>query len=93
LPEAQLDRFLIRLRVGRPSADDEWKILERRLERGEDEAELRPVVDRDELIAMQRAVEEVHVSEAIGRYIVALVGATRESPSVLRRQISRVAGR
>jgi MoxR-like ATPase len=82
LPEAQLDRFLIRMQVGYPSADDEWAMLERRLERGEDEAELRPVVDRGELIAMQHAIEDVHVSEVVGRYIVALVAATRDSPSV-----------
>ena len=82
LPEAQLDRFLIRMRVGYPSPDDEWQILRRRLERGEDEAKLSPIVDRDQLVAMQRAVEDVHVSESIGRYTVALVGATRESPSV-----------
>jgi MoxR-like ATPase len=82
LPEAQLDRFLIRMRVGYPSPEDEWHILSSRLERREDEAELRPVVDRVELIEMQRAVEYVHVSEAVGRYIVALVSATRESPSV-----------
>jgi len=82
LPEAQLDRFLIRMEVGYPSADDEWDMLERRLRRREDEAELRPVVDRDELIAMQRAIEDVHVSEVVGRYIVALVAATRDSPSV-----------
>ena len=82
LPEAQLDRFLIRMRVGYPSAEDEWNIISRRLERQADEAELRPIVDREELIEMQRAVEDVHVSEAVGRYIVALVSATRESPSV-----------
>jgi MoxR-like ATPase len=82
LPEAQLDRFLIRMRVGYPTREAEWEILERRLERREDEAQLIPVVERAELLAMQRAVEEVHVSESIGRYIVALVGATRESPSV-----------
>ena len=82
LPEAQLDRFLIRMRVGYPSADDEWHILERRLNQREDDAQLRPVIDRGELIAMQRAVEDVHMSEAVGRYIVALVGATRESPSI-----------
>jgi MoxR-like ATPase len=82
LPEAQLDRFLIRMQVGYPSADDEWRILQDRLERREDEAELEAVVDRGELIAMQRAVEHVHVSEPIGRYIVRLVGATRDSPSV-----------
>jgi MoxR-like ATPase len=82
LPEAQLDRFLIRMRVGYPSVDEEWDMLSRRLERGQDEIELRPVVDREELIAIQRSVEDVHVSEAVGRYIVALVAATRNSPSV-----------
>jgi MoxR-like ATPase len=82
LPEAQLDRFLIRMRVGYPSAEDEWDILQQRVDRREDEVELRPVVDREELVAMQRTVEDVHVSESLGRYIVALVTATRESPSV-----------
>jgi MoxR-like ATPase len=82
LPEAQLDRFLIRMQVGYPSAEDEWDMLERRLERREDEAVLRAVVDRGELIAMQRAIEDVHVSDGVGRYVVALVGATRESPSI-----------
>jgi MoxR-like ATPase len=82
LPEAQLDRFLIRMGVGYPSSEDEWEILRRRLERSADEAELRPVVDRQGLVAMQRAVEDVHVSESIGRYIVAVVTATRQSPSV-----------
>jgi MoxR-like ATPase len=80
LPEAQLDRFLLRLRVGYPSPEDEWSILERRLERREDEVELDAVVDRETLLEMQRAVEDVHVSESVGRYIVELVGATRTSP-------------
>ena len=79
LPEAQLDRFLLRLRVGYPSADDEWTILERRLERREDEIKLTPVVDRQTLLEMQRAVEDVHVTDRLGRYIVELVGATRSS--------------
>ena len=82
LPEAQLDRFLIRMRVGYPTPEDEWNMLARRIERGEDEAELAPVIDREQLVAMQRAVEDIHVSEAIGRYIVALVGATRASASL-----------
>ncbi len=82
LPEAQLDRFLIRLRVGYPSPEDEWVILERRLERQVDEPDLHPVVSREQLLAMQRAIERVHVSESIGRYIVAVAGATRESRSV-----------
>ena len=79
LPEAQLDRFLLRMNVGYPSLEDEWRILERRLERGEDEVALGPVVDREALLAMQGAVEDVHVADSIGRYIVDLVAATRSS--------------
>jgi MoxR-like ATPase len=82
LPEAQLDRFLLRTGFGYPTADAEWEMLERRLERGVDEVELHSVVDRETLLAMQRAVEGVHVDESEGRYVVDLVAATRESPSV-----------
>ena len=82
LPEAQLDRFLLRTGFGYPAAADEWEMLRRRLERREDDVDIRPVVDRDTLLAMQAAVETVHVSPAVGRYVVALVSATRSSPSV-----------
>ncbi len=82
LPEAQLDRFLIRIGVGYPSRDDEWEVLGRRLERRADEVELRPVIDAADLLGMQRAIEHVHVADAVGRYIVDLVRATRESPRV-----------
>jgi MoxR-like ATPase len=79
LPEAQLDRFLIRATVGYPSREHEIEMLERRLERGEDEVELSPVVDAPTLVAMQRAIEQVHVSEPIEGYIVDIVAATRAS--------------
>jgi MoxR-like ATPase len=79
LPEAQLDRFVLRLRIGYPGRDDEWRILERRLERGVEEIELSPVVDRETLLELQRAVEDVHVAESLGYYIVDLVAATRAS--------------
>jgi MoxR-like ATPase len=79
LPEAQLDRFLLRLRVGYPERDDEWRILERRLDRRTDEVELQPVVDRAALLDMQRAIEDVHVGESLGRYIVDVVAETRTS--------------
>jgi MoxR-like ATPase len=79
LPEAQLDRFLLRMSVGYPDRDDEWRILDRRLERGRDEVELSTVVDRETLLSMQGAVEDVHVSDSLGRYIVDLVAATRTS--------------
>jgi MoxR-like ATPase len=81
LPEAQLDRFLLRTGFGYPSADDEWEMLERRMERRADEIELEAVVDRETLLEMQASVERVHVSESVGRYIVELVAGTRESPS------------
>jgi MoxR-like ATPase len=79
LPEAQLDRFLVRIGIGYPSRDHEIEMLSRRLERGEDEIELRPVVDAATLLAMQHALEKVHVSAAIEGYIVDLVTATRTS--------------
>jgi len=82
LPEAQLDRFLLRTGFGYPTADAEWEMIDRRLERGVDDVVLQSVVDRETLLAMQRAVEGVHVDESVGRYVVDLVAATRESPSV-----------
>ena len=82
LPEAQLDRFLLRIAVGYPDRAAELELLGRRLERGQDELELAPVVERDELLAMQRAVETVHADEGILGYAVDLVTATRESPQV-----------
>ncbi len=79
LPEAQLDRFLLRIAIGYPSKDDEWRLIERRAERQTDEIQLSPVVDGPTLLAMQRAIETVYVSESVGRYMVDLVAATRES--------------
>jgi MoxR-like ATPase len=83
LPEAQLDRFLLRMSVGYPDRDDEWRLLAARAERRTDEVELQPVVDRETLLALQRAVEEVHVGDAVGLYVVDVVAATRTAPSVL----------
>ena len=82
LPEAQLDRFLLRISVGYPDRAAELELLARRMERGRDEIELERVVDRDELLAMQRAVERVHADDGILGYAVDLVTATRESPQV-----------
>ena len=79
LPEAQLDRFLIRAAIGYPARDAEIEMLDRRLARGEDDVALSPVVDAPSLVAMQRALEQVHVSAAIEGYIVDLVAATRAS--------------
>jgi MoxR-like ATPase len=79
LPEAQLDRFLLRIGVGYPSRDDEWRVLERRVERAADELVLDPVVDAATLIELQQALESVFVSESIGLYMVDLVASTRAS--------------
>ncbi|MFA4646726.1 MoxR family ATPase [Pyrococcus kukulkanii] len=78
LPEAQLDRFLVRLRIGYPSKEDEKEILRRRIERKKEEVDINPVVSAEEVIEMQREVEDVYVSEAIIEYITSIVWATRE---------------
>ena len=82
LPEAQLDRFLLRLSVGYPSRDDEWEVLDRRMIRQTDRFELERVSDAAEVVAMQEAIEHVHVSQAIGLYMVDLAAATRTHPQV-----------
>jgi len=82
LPEAQLDRFLLRLSVGYPGREDEWRLLAERAERRTDEVQLSPVVDRDTLLSMQFACEDVFVSESVGLYMVDIVAATRDAPSI-----------
>jgi MoxR-like ATPase len=82
LPEAQLDRFLLRMSVGYPSREDEWQMLASRAERRRDNVDLEPVVDRETLLAMQAACEEVHVSEPVGLYMVDVVAATRTAQSI-----------
>jgi MoxR-like ATPase len=82
LPEAQLDRFLLRMAVGYPSRQDEWQVLANRAERRVDEIQLTPVVDRGTLLAMQAAIEQVYVSEAVGLYMVDVVAATRDASSI-----------
>ena len=82
LPEAQLDRFLLRMAVGYPSRADEWQVLADRAERRRDEVVLDAVVDRETLLRMQAACEEVYVSEPVGLYMVDIVAATRDAQSV-----------
>jgi MoxR-like ATPase len=83
LPEAQLDRFLLRVGFGYPDSDEEWEVLRRRLERQREEQTLNQVVSRDELLEIQRAVETVNVDPDIGRYCVALAAATRRHQHTL----------
>ncbi len=82
LPEAQLDRFIMRLRVGYPSPEEERQILAQRGARRQDQAALEPVIDAARLRQMQAAVEHVHAGEAIEQYIVSITAATRQHPQV-----------
>jgi MoxR-like ATPase len=81
LPEAQLDRFLLRIAFGYPEREAEIEMLDRRIERRTDEISLEPVVDRVTLLELQRAVEDVYVAESVRSYCVDVVAATRESQS------------
>jgi MoxR-like ATPase len=83
LPEAQLDRFLLRVSFGYPTGEQEWEVLSRRLERQQEDVQLTPVTDGDGVLAMRRAVETVTVDASIGRYCVALDTATRAHQHVL----------
>jgi MoxR-like ATPase len=82
LPEAQLDRFIVKLAVGYPSPEDEQEILRRRRERRRDEFDLNQVTNAEELLAMRQAVEEVYVDPDVERYIVALTNETRQHRQV-----------
>ena len=82
LPEAQLDRFLMRLSVGYPDAEDEVEILARRRRRRDDAVSIASVISREQLVAMQASLEDVHVAAVTERYIVDLVQATRADPRV-----------
>ncbi len=80
LPEAQVDRFLVRLAVGYPTAAEEALVLRRRRERREDRAEVPAVLDVDRFRQMQLAVESVEVDAGLEAYIVGIVAATRTDP-------------
>ncbi|MBN1520355.1 MAG: MoxR family ATPase [Spirochaetales bacterium] len=82
LPEAQLDRFMVRLSIGYPTADEERQILMRRAERRADEPELKAVCGLDGFAALSAAAEAVHVEEDLAAYAVALVRATRDAARV-----------
>ncbi len=83
LPEAQLDRFLMRISFGYPSPDEEWDVVNRRIARRREEQTLDPVTDARGLLAIQAAVEEVTVDPDVSRYCVALATATRSHQHVL----------
>ncbi len=77
LPEAQVDRFLLRIDVGYPTRAEEVEVLERRRKRRSDDATIEPVTTPDQVRALQAAIEDVHVDPAVEGYMVDIVGATR----------------
>lgn len=81
LPEAQLDRFLIRLRMGYPDEAQEEEMLAR-FNGANPLMDMQPVADGPEIVELQRLVQQVHVSPVLSNYIVKLVQATREHPDV-----------
>ncbi len=83
LPEAQLDRFLLRIAFGYPTADEEWDVLRRRIDRRTEEHHLRTVTDASTLLAMQAAVETAEIDASVSRYCVELAATTRRHPHVL----------
>ncbi|MCS6938215.1 MAG: MoxR family ATPase [Roseiflexaceae bacterium] len=82
LPEAQLDRFLMKLSIGYPSLEEEREILRRRRERRSDDAVIEQVTDAAELLAARQVIEDVYVDADIEDYIVRLVAATRTDARV-----------
>jgi len=77
LPEAQVDRFLLRIEVGYPTREQEVEVLERRRKRRSDDATIEAVTTPDQVRALQAAIEDVHVDPAVEGYMVDIVGATR----------------
>ena len=83
LPEAQLDRFLLRVGFGYPTPEEEYDVLHSRVARRQEAVVLRPVTDAAGLLALQAAVEQVEVDRSVGEYCVALVTASRQHRDVL----------
>ncbi len=77
LPEAQLDRFLLRLQLGYPNRTEEVEILKRRMERAQEEVLLEPAADGETILALQKTVEGIHVDDDVLGYVTDIVQATR----------------
>ena len=77
LPEAQLDRFLLRLQLGYPSRTEEVEILKRRMERAQEDVQLEPAADAATILALQKTVEGIHVDDDVLGYVTDIVQATR----------------
>ena len=83
LPEAQMDRFMMKMSMGYPDRQEEKSILQRRKLRGKDDYDIEQITSPKKVVAMQKALETVHVDTAILSYIVELVHRTREDHRVI----------
>jgi MoxR-like ATPase len=77
LPEAQLDRFLVKLQLGYPDRQEEVEIMRRRMLRGQEDVALEPVADSRTILDLQKTVEEIHVDDDVLGYVADIVQATR----------------
>ncbi len=82
LPEAELDRFAVKLSVNYPQIDEEQQILRLRKERKTDEVVLNKIISEDEFLQMQNAIEEIYVSPGVEKYVVSIIFATRDNSSI-----------
>jgi MoxR-like ATPase len=82
LPEAQLDRFMVKLSIGYPSPDEEDEILKRRAERKEDIVDIQPIIDPETFLSMRAKAEEVFVDPDVRRYMVDLAAKSRSHRQV-----------
>ena len=83
LPEAQLDRFMMKMMVGYPDRADENEILQRRINRKTDDVEVNSITDPSIVVKMQKSCEEIYVDRSVREYMVDIVARTREDPRVL----------
>ncbi len=77
LPEAQLDRFLVRLQLGYPDRTEEIEILKRRMQRAQEDVQLDPAANAETILELQRTVESIHVDDDVLGYVTDIVQATR----------------
>jgi MoxR-like ATPase len=82
LPEAQLDRFIMKLRLGYPNRMEEVEILQRRMKRATEDVHLEPVLETDTILEMQRKLEEIHVDDDVLGYVADVVQATRSQRQI-----------
>ncbi|HUR25206.1 MAG TPA: MoxR family ATPase [Candidatus Thermoplasmatota archaeon] len=82
LPEAQMDRFLMKLSVGYPDKEEEKEIGRRRIRRGKDEFDVAQVASAEAMVSMQQTIERLHFGEAVLDYVARLIVATRHHPAV-----------